>query len=60
MEVESLRLDEDISSLLSNSSFGILSHEEQLSLSQLRTKKEEDFGAPPIDLEAQNSYQMGT
>ena len=39
MEAESLRLGEDISSLLSNSSFGILSHEEQLSLSHLRTKK---------------------
>ena len=34
-----MRLDMDISTLLSNSSFGIISQEEQLSLSQLRTKK---------------------
>ena len=39
MESESQRLDVDISTLLSNSSFGILSQEEQLSLSLLRTEK---------------------
>ena len=39
MESESQRLDEDINSLLSSSSFGILSQEEQTSLSQLRMEK---------------------
>ena len=39
MVSESRRLDEDINSLLSNSSSGILSHDEQTSLSQLRREK---------------------
>ena len=39
MESESRRLDGDINSLLASSSFGILSLEEQTSLSQLRMRK---------------------
>ena len=39
MESESQRLDVDINTLLSSSSFGILSQEEHTSLSQLRIKK---------------------
>ena len=39
MEFESHRLDMDISTLLSGLASGILSHEEQLSLSQRRTRK---------------------
>ena len=39
MDANSKKLDLEISALLSNSSFGILSQEEQLSLSQLRTEK---------------------
>ena len=51
LESESHRLDKDISTLLSCSSFGIISHEEQLCLSQLRTKKEA-VGTLPFDLAA--------
>ena len=51
LESESHRLDKDISTLLSCSSFGIISHEEQLCLSQLRTKKEA-VGTLPFDLPA--------
>ena len=43
MESESHRLDLDISTILSGSVFGILSHEEQLSLSMLRSKKKKLF-----------------
>ena len=39
LESESHRLDLDISTILSGSVFGILSQEEQLSLSMLRSKK---------------------
>ena len=39
MDANSKRLDLEISSLLTNSSFGILSQEEQISLSQLRFEK---------------------
>ena len=39
LESESHRLDKDINTLLSCSSFGILSQEEQLSPSLLRTEK---------------------
>ena len=39
MESKSIKLDKDISSLLSGSSSGILSHEEQLSLTLLISKK---------------------
>ena len=39
MDAGSKRLDLEINVLLSNSSFGILSQEEQSSLSQLRTEK---------------------
>ena len=39
MELDSIRLDKEIGSLLSCSSSGILSHEDQLSLTLLRFKK---------------------
>ena len=39
MNLDSLRLDQDIETLLSSSLSGILSHEDQLALNQLRTKK---------------------
>ena len=38
MEMESLRLDDEIGALLTCSSLGILSHEDQPNLNQLRTK----------------------
>ena len=59
MESESQRLDVDINTLLSSSSFGILSQEEHTSLSQLRIKKK-DIGALPFDLAAQKLYQIDT
>ena len=39
MDLDSIRLDEEIGTLLSGSSSGILSHEDQLSLTLLRSKK---------------------
>ena len=41
MEKDSLSLDEDISSLLSSSSSGYLTHEDQMTLNVLRSKKKD-------------------